>query len=109
LFLWLTILPVAGGGTKECPVFRLVNMPVSVGLVILSMLFTKVYAAEAPVWTLDAAVRQALSVAPEIREAAAEIAAREGTLNRPVPGRTRRSSCAPTASSGSRTAAAEPT
>jgi outer membrane protein, heavy metal efflux system len=61
-------------------VFRLVNMPVSVGLVILSMLFTKVYAAEAPVWTLDAAVRQALSVAPEIREAAAEIAAREGTL-----------------------------
>jgi outer membrane protein TolC len=44
------------------------------------MLFTKVYAAEAPVWTLDAAVRQALSVAPEIREAAAEIAAREGTL-----------------------------
>jgi cobalt-zinc-cadmium efflux system outer membrane protein len=37
-------------------------------------------AAEAPVWTLDAAVRQALAVAPEIREAEAEVAAREGTL-----------------------------
>jgi cobalt-zinc-cadmium efflux system outer membrane protein len=38
------------------------------------------HAAEAPVWTLDAAVRQALMVAPEIREASAEVAAREGAL-----------------------------
>lgn len=60
--------------------FRHANMPVSVGLVILSMLFAKVYAAEAPVWTIEAAVRQALSVAPEIREAAAEVAARQGAL-----------------------------
>jgi cobalt-zinc-cadmium efflux system outer membrane protein len=58
-------------------------MPASVVLALLSLLFIGVHvahAAEAPVWTLDAAVRQALTVAPEIREAAAEVAAREGAL-----------------------------
>jgi cobalt-zinc-cadmium efflux system outer membrane protein len=37
-------------------------------------------AADAGGWTLDAAVRQALTVAPEIRGASAEVAAREGAL-----------------------------
>lgn len=60
--------------------FRHANMPVSVGLVILSMLLTAAHAAEAPVWRLDAAVRQALSVAPEIRQAQAEVAAHEAAL-----------------------------
>lgn len=55
--------------------------PALAGLVFLSLSFLKVHdasAAEAPIWTLDAAVRQALAVAPEIREAEAEVAAREG-------------------------------
>ena len=58
-------------------------MPASVGLVLLSLFFVEAHvahAAEAPAWTLDAAVRQALTVAPEIREATAEVAAREGAL-----------------------------
>ena len=58
-------------------------MPASAGLVLLSLLFIKApsaHAAEGPVWTLDASVRQALRVAPEIRAAAAEVAAREGVL-----------------------------
>ncbi len=58
-------------------------MPASAGLVLLSLLFIEVHiahAAEAPVWTLDASVHQALLVAPEIRAASAEVAAREGAL-----------------------------
>ena len=57
--------------------------PASVGLVLLSLLFIEArvaHAAETSVWTLDAAARQALTVAPEIREASAEVAAREGAL-----------------------------
>ncbi|MHB1142813.1 MAG: TolC family protein [Sulfuricaulis sp.] len=57
--------------------------PVSAGLTLLSLLsivLHNAHAAELPVWTLEAAVRQALSVAPEIREATAEVAAREGAL-----------------------------
>ena len=61
--------------------FRTTVTPALAGLVFLGLLFLKVHdasAAEAPIWTLDAAVRQALAVAPEIREAEAEVAAREG-------------------------------
>lgn len=57
--------------------------PASVGWLVLSLLFAQanvVHAAETAVWTLDATVRQALSVAPEIREAEAEVAARQGAL-----------------------------
>lgn len=63
--------------------FRQTIMPASAGLVLLSLLFIEAHvahAAEAPAWTLDAAVRQALMVAPEIREASAVVAAREGAL-----------------------------
>ncbi len=55
-------------------------MPASAGLVLLSLLFIEAHAAEVSIWTLDTAVRQALAVAPEIREAAAAVAAREGAL-----------------------------
>ncbi len=58
-------------------------MPVSAGLVLLSLLLIQAHvahAAEAPVWTLDTAVRQALTMAPEIRAAEAEVAARAGAL-----------------------------
>lgn len=60
----------------SCPAI----MPASAGLVFLSLLFVAAHASETPVWTLDAAVRQALTVAPEIRAATAEVAAREGAL-----------------------------
>ncbi len=63
--------------------FRFIITPVSAGLALLSLLtmvFHPVHAAEPPAWTLDAAVRKALAVAPEIREAEAEVAAREGAL-----------------------------
>jgi cobalt-zinc-cadmium efflux system outer membrane protein len=58
-------------------------MPAPAGLIMLSLLFVHApltVAAETPVWTLDAAVREALRVAPEIREASAEVVAREGAL-----------------------------
>ncbi len=54
--------------------------PALTGLLLLSLLFIQARAAEPSVWTLDAAVRQALLVAPEIRAAAAEVAARAGAL-----------------------------
>lgn len=57
--------------------------PASVGLVLLSLLSVEshvAHAAETAVWTLDAAVRQALTAAPETRAATAEVAAREGAL-----------------------------
>jgi cobalt-zinc-cadmium efflux system outer membrane protein len=57
--------------------------PVSAGLALLGLLttgFHHAYAAEPPAWTLDTTVRRALASAPEIREAEAEVVAREGAL-----------------------------
>jgi len=64
-------------------VFTTKFLPVAAGLVLLSLLLPKTHfatAGEKPAWTLDVAVRAALQVAPEIREATAEVAAREGAL-----------------------------
>lgn len=58
-------------------------MPASAGLLLLSLLLFNApiaHTAEAPVWTLEATVRQALLAAPEIRAAAAAVAVREGAL-----------------------------
>jgi len=74
---------VYGGGTKEYPMHRNTITPASVGLALLTLLFIKMHVAhatETPVWTLDHAVRQALTMAPEIREATAGVAARVGAL-----------------------------
>lgn len=63
--------------------FRHAITPASAGLMFLSLMLIEAHAAhaaEAHVWTLDTAVRQARRMAPEIREATAEVAAREGAL-----------------------------
>jgi hypothetical protein len=73
-------------------------MPASVGLVLLSLFFVEAHvahAAEEPVWTLDAAVRQALTVAPEsVRQRL--MAAREGALKQAGAWPNPQSTCEPT-------------
>lgn len=78
-----------GGSAADAPVAARTALgrrpikPISAGAVLLSLFLApahSAFAAEAPVWTLDAAVRQAIAVAPEIREAEADVAARGGAL-----------------------------
>lgn len=53
---------------------------VAMTVIVLVSGFPPVAAQEQPVWTLETSVQRALAVAPEIRAAAAEVAAREGAL-----------------------------
>ncbi len=54
---------------------------VATTFIVLVSGFLPVVAQEPPVWTIESSVRRALAVAPEVRAAAAEVAAREAELH----------------------------